>query len=99
MFLDYLIAIKDEKIFLIISTTLAKQFIPFIHDKPQLDSIYIFTDDRSIDELWTTEWPKVKTMSTKIELICNSLQTESSQCDGHLIPISIVYPNDYAIQD
>ncbi|CAF1212664.1 unnamed protein product [Adineta steineri] len=43
---------------------------------PNLVGIYIFCGNEAFHTEWTTNWPKIKLVSTKIESICNAMQKE-----------------------
>ncbi|CAF3434182.1 unnamed protein product [Rotaria socialis] len=88
--IDYLIQIKDEKIFIIVSGALAQTIVPHIQGISKLDSIYVFCANKSKHELWINEWSKVKGVFTQIELICHALKRDTQQCDRNLIPISVL---------
>jgi tetratricopeptide (TPR) repeat protein len=53
----------------------------------QLDSIYIFCDNKSNDTAWTKDWSKVKGVFTQIELLCDSLKRDTRQCENDLTSI------------
>jgi hypothetical protein len=57
---DFLSDIKDEKAFMIISGALGQQVISYIHDIPQLHSIYVFCGSRTKHEQWAKDWPKIQ---------------------------------------
>jgi hypothetical protein len=42
--------VKDEKIFLIVSSALGEQFVPIVQDAVQVDSIYIFCSNKEKHE-------------------------------------------------
>ncbi|CAF1246083.1 unnamed protein product [Adineta ricciae] len=90
----FLEQIKDEKIFMIISGDLVEHVVPALHDTPQLDSIFVFCGNQTLNEQWVSTWPKVKGVFTNIELICQSLKKAALRCDQNFIRISLVPPND-----
>lgn len=97
--IDFLTEIKDEKVFMIMSGTLARQLTSIIHNIPQLYLIYIFCGDRVNHQMWTSAWAKIKGIFTQIEHLCNLLEQDTKICDHVLIPISIISTNDYSTGD
>ncbi|CAF3283897.1 unnamed protein product [Rotaria sp. Silwood2] len=67
---------------------LGQCIIPEIQECPQLDSIYVFSDNQSIYEQCTKTIPKVKGAHTGIELIGEVLQINRERCDRAMISIS-----------
>lgn len=90
---------KDEQIFLIVSGTLGKTFVPLIHEYIRLDSIYIFCGTPSAHQDWTKPWKKIKLVTNQIEGICQSLVKDTAQCEYDLIPTSILSLNNSSDQD
>jgi tetratricopeptide (TPR) repeat protein len=88
--IDFLTEIKDMKVFLIVTGTLAQQIIPLIHDVPQLDTIYIFCRNKSQHEKWSKNWAKINGVYTEIAPICESLQQTVVQCNRDSIALSFL---------
>ena len=82
--------VHDEKVFLIVSGPLGQQVIPAIHDKPSLDTIYVFCSDKARHELWAKQWSKIKGVHTQIFTIFASLQQLVKQCNQDATPVSFV---------
>ncbi|CAF3302263.1 unnamed protein product [Rotaria sp. Silwood2] len=80
--------IKDEKILMIVSDSLAQQVVPEFQAIPQLDSIYVFCTNQLVHEQWTKKIPKVKGVYAEIELIYEALKMDRERCDRALISIS-----------
>ena len=91
---DFLRQINDEKIFMIVSGDLAERAVSVLHNASELDSIFVFCDNKALHEQWVKTWPKVKGVFTNIELICQSLKKAALRCDQNSIPISLVPPSD-----
>ncbi|CAF3767804.1 unnamed protein product [Rotaria sordida] len=85
-----LIEIKDVKIFLIVSNSLAQQIVPVAQQFIQVDSIYIFSNHKSINEQWSKAYIKIKGNFNQIEALCNVLKERVHQLNNDFIPISIV---------
>ncbi|CAF4802947.1 unnamed protein product [Rotaria sp. Silwood1] len=86
--IDFLSGIQNEKVFMIVAGVLGRQIIPDIEACPQLESIYVFCDNQSINEQWTKTVPKVKGVYTQIEPICEALRIDRENCDRAMISIS-----------
>ncbi|CAF0878139.1 unnamed protein product [Rotaria sordida] len=85
-----LIEIKDVKVFLIVSNSLAQQIVPVAQQFIQVDSIYIFSNHKSINEQWSEAYIKIKGIFNQIEALCNVLKERVHQLNNDFIPISIV---------
>ncbi|CAF1315399.1 unnamed protein product [Adineta steineri] len=91
--------IDDERAFVIISSAIGQHLVPEIHDLPQLDTIYIFCDNKSKHHEWTQNWTKIKDVYTNVKKICQELQLAVKQCDQDLIAVSFVTINEMASTD
>ncbi|CAF4717250.1 unnamed protein product [Rotaria sp. Silwood1] len=85
---DFLREIESEKAFMIVSGSLGQHIVPKIYTWPQLHSIYVFCNNRSVHEQWAKNILKIKGVHTNIESICKALQNDSARCDRALISIS-----------
>lgn len=88
--IDYITQIENEKAFFIISGALCQSVIPRIHHLDQLYSIHICCCQPSIYEEWTKDWPKVKSIVTELNSICDSVQQLARQCDEDSVTISAI---------
>jgi hypothetical protein len=79
--IDFLTDINTVKVFMIISGELSPHIIPLIHDITQLDSIYIFCENKPRYVQWAKEWPKIKGAFTDILPICQALKEAAQQCE------------------
>ncbi|CAF3425686.1 unnamed protein product [Rotaria sp. Silwood2] len=84
----FLSKIKEEKAFMIVSGSLGQQIIPDIQAWPQLDSVYVLCDNKSVHEQWVKKIPKIKDVYTQIEEICEALKVACEHCDRAMISIS-----------
>ncbi|CAF3517679.1 unnamed protein product [Rotaria sp. Silwood1] len=73
---------------MIVSGSLGRHLIPKIYALPQMDSIYVFCQNRSVHQQWATTISKVKGIYTQIEPISKSLQIDRERCDQAMISIS-----------
>ena len=56
----------------------------------QVDSIFIFCDNKKYHEQWAKEWSKIKDVFTEITPICEALKQASQQCEQNAISISFI---------
>ena len=96
---NFLREVTEEKVFVITSGSLGKDLISRIHSLPQVDTIYIFCDNRERHKPWTEQWSKVKDVYTQIEAIREALQQSVKQCNQESTPMSFVpfYVEDSAV--
>ena len=87
---QFLNQLNDEKVFLIVSGAVGQQVIPNIHEKVQLDTIYIFCSDKARHDPWAKQWPKIKGVHTELSTILSALQQLVKQCNQDAIPVSFV---------
>jgi hypothetical protein len=67
-----------------------------VHDKPQVNTIYIFCGNQAYHEKWTKEWPKVAGVYTHITQICEALKQATQDCDHNSISITFAKKTDGA---
>ena len=91
---DFLTDTNEAKVFMITSKTIGEQIVPLIHDVPQLDSIYILSDNESRDEEFIEKWFKVKDEFTQIISIYETLKKAIKECDQNSFSISFVSTED-----
>jgi len=87
---QFLETIDNEKVCMIISGSLGKLIVPCIHNMSQVDSIFLFCDDKKYHEQWVTEWFKIKGVFTEIAPICEALKQAAQQCEQNAMPISFI---------
>ena len=87
--LDFLEQLEKVKVFMIISGVLVQSTLPHIHERPELDSIYVFCGNKTRHEAWAKQWPKIKGVFTKIDMLCGVLRGDTEQCDRSSISISV----------
>lgn len=79
-----------EKIFVIASGYLGQYLIPDIHTLPQLDTVYIFCDNKTRHEQWAKNWKKIKGVYTEIASIYQDLEQAVKQSNLDSISMSFV---------
>ncbi|CAF4198702.1 unnamed protein product, partial [Adineta steineri] len=88
--INYLNNINDKKVFLIVSDGLGEELVPLVHDKPQLDAIYIYSQVKMQRLPWANKWSqKVKEILFTMEDIYQKIKADSGLV-GSLVPISII---------
>jgi tetratricopeptide (TPR) repeat protein len=88
--IQFLQSIGNEKAFVITSGSLGQHLVPNIHAMPQVDAIYIFCGNKSLQEEWAKKWDKVKGVHTDIKSICEGLQLAAKQCNEDSIAVSFM---------
>ena len=86
--------IKARKAFMIFSGALAQSTVPIVHDMAQINTIYIFSENKAQHEQWAQQWPKVKGVFTDVKSICEALKKGVQECDQNNIPMSFVAVDD-----
>ena len=88
--IDFLSDTDNENVFMIISGALCKNIVSLIHPITQLHTIFIICKDQKKYEQWAEEWPKIRSVSTNITLICEVLKQALQQCEQNAASISFV---------
>ena len=88
--------IKDRKIFMISSGALGQTTIPIVHELSQIDTIYIFCQDKARHEKWAQQWSKIKGVFSNIQPICEAMNKAAVECDQNAISMSFVSTSDDA---
>jgi hypothetical protein len=97
---DYILNMKNEKICLITSVELGKVILPFNHSFEQINSIYIFSSNKSEDQKWTNEYNKIQGTFFNIKSICDQLKSDTTRCEkSDYIGISFVSSSDISSRD
>jgi tetratricopeptide (TPR) repeat protein len=81
---------SNNKVCLVISGSRAQATVPRIHHMYQVDSIFIFHNNKKRRERWTKNWVKIKGVFTEIALICVALKQAAQQCEYNAIPMSFM---------
>jgi hypothetical protein len=89
---DFISNIKNEKIFLIISGSLAEIITPLLQNLDLIDSIYVYCSSKSKHEKWAKKEKNVKGIFTNIEPIYDALRRDIRQCEDDLLSFSILSP-------
>ncbi|CAF1017417.1 unnamed protein product [Didymodactylos carnosus] len=96
---DFITNIRDEKVFLVISSSFGEQIMPLIHDLPQLNSVYVFCADRCKHEQWCGQFGKIRSVFTDIQSVCDTLKQDTAVLSHNLITITMLPPtHDVAVK-
>ncbi|CAF1413226.1 unnamed protein product, partial [Adineta steineri] len=90
---EFIETVVDNKVCMIISGFLEQHIVPRVHNMSQVDSVFIFCDNKKRHEHWAKDWPKVKGVFTDITPIYEALKSAAHQCEQNAIPISFVGSN------
>jgi tetratricopeptide (TPR) repeat protein len=88
--INFLQQIKNEKVFLIIAGCFLKQIASIEERFTQLNSIYVFCDQKSNYNQTIKTYKKGKGVFTQMKPLCNELKKEIRQLNNDLVSISIV---------
>jgi tetratricopeptide (TPR) repeat protein len=92
--IDFLKDMHRENVFMIISDALCQHLVPFIHDVSHLQTIFVFSRNKTKLEQWAKDWLKVKGVFTEILPICEALKQAVQQCERNTIPMSFTTISD-----
>ncbi|CAF1447258.1 unnamed protein product [Adineta steineri] len=90
---------EDIKSFLIVKDNMFQQIMPLINDIHQLGGVYILNDIKTLDEEWTKQYQKIKSVHTNIDDLCQGLQVDVKQCNQDSIAVSFVSVDDMISTD
>ncbi|CAF3214882.1 unnamed protein product [Rotaria sp. Silwood2] len=62
-----------KRIFLIVSNTFGKHFIPLVHELPNIQQIYIYCGDQNKAETWTEHYSKISGIFTKKQALLHKI--------------------------
>lgn len=87
---DFIVDIEDANFFLILSDAIEETVMPLTHDAPQLDSVYVFSNNYSKYEQWMSKWKKIVDVFSNISSICDQLERKIRLREQELIPTNII---------
>ncbi|CAF1654680.1 unnamed protein product [Rotaria magnacalcarata] len=91
--IDFILETKNEKIFLVVSGSLGETLVPIIHDYEQIDSIYIYCENKNKHEKWANEIKKIKGVFQALEPMFDVFRRDIRQCEDDLVPFHILSSN------
>lgn len=80
--------------FLIVSGTIGQTLVPEIHNRPQLEAIYVFCTQLEWHKAWAKEWFKIKGVYNSILPICDALPLAVKQSNEAKLSISTIRADD-----
>lgn len=87
--MQYVCAIEQERIFLIVSGQVGKHVVPLLHHLVQLYSVYIFCLNDESHKIWITKYPKIRGVFVEEKLLYDHLYADVCLSSSQL-PISII---------
>lgn len=81
---------NEHKVCLITSGSLGRRIVPYVHGMSQVDSIFIFCNNKIYHKQWTEGLQKIKGIFTEIKSICEALNQAVRECERNAIPISFL---------
>ena len=97
---DYLTdIITTQKVFFIVSNAFGNEIIPFIHDAPQLETVYIYCGNRKVAEEWSSTYAKVRGIFIKEPpLLQQILDNVGTSNDDEAFSVSVLQPEQQSLQ-
>jgi tetratricopeptide (TPR) repeat protein len=86
----FMSAIKDEKIFMIVSGTIEENFVSSVHDAKQLESIYVLSPDKKTDQSWFNQYPEIHGVHINILSLCEQLNKDVKMADYFLLGFEVM---------
>jgi tetratricopeptide (TPR) repeat protein len=86
----FMSAIKDEKIFVIVSGLVEEKFVSNIHDSKQLESIYVFSPNEEKEQTWFSEYPEIGGVYTTMLSLCKQLGEDVKKLDHYLLGFEVM---------
>ncbi|CAF1032337.1 unnamed protein product [Adineta steineri] len=82
--------IKDEKLLVIISGNVVEQVTSEIDNHSQIDSVYIYCNQKEYHENWSTNSPKIKGFYSNLQSIHDALRRDVRRINNDSISIQIL---------
>ncbi|CAF1371163.1 unnamed protein product [Rotaria sp. Silwood1] len=84
---DYLLSIKEEEIFLIISGIDGDRLVDTIHHLPTINSIYIFCFEKQLHEQWVKNYKRICGVYDNKDELLKVLKEDIRRCLFKILPI------------
>jgi hypothetical protein len=91
--IEFLESIKNNKACMIISASLGEHMVPLVHNRSQVDSIFILCRNKNRLHNWIKNWSKIKGVFIEITPICEALKKVAQECEHNAIPMSFIATN------
>ncbi|CAF1133774.1 unnamed protein product [Didymodactylos carnosus] len=89
--IDYITNRRQEKVFVIVSSSVGEQIVLLIDQIDEIDSIYIYCpNEAECAALWAQSYRKVRGVFIDIDSICEQLNKNTRQCSNNLMPMSSI---------
>ncbi|CAF1371983.1 unnamed protein product [Adineta steineri] len=88
--MDFISDIKNEKFFLIISGSLGEKMISLLQNFSQINSIYIYCDNKAKHEKWANKEKKIQGVFTKTQAIYDVFRRDIRQCQDDLVSFNML---------
>ena len=88
--LQFIYNIDNQKACMIISGSLGEYIVPRIHNMSQVDSVFIFCENKKRHEQWTKQWSKIKGVFIDISPICKAIKQAANECEQNTTPVSFM---------
>ncbi len=88
--IDFITDINEEKALMVISGALNEIIVSIVQEISQVNSVYIFCENKACPEKWSKEWSKIKGVYTDIIPICEALKQVAQHCDHNSVSISFI---------
>ena len=90
---DYIAAIQDEKVFLIVSGSISESIIPYLHQMPQVQFVYIYCFDIEKHKQWAINYEIVRGIYTNMNDICEQLSKDVITSSHQFLSMNIISTN------
>ena len=87
---SFMSTIKDEKLLVVLSGAIEEKFVSSIHDSKQLESIYFFCPEKSIDITWIGKYSEIRGIYTTILSLCEQLSKDMKKIDHNLFGFEVM---------
>ncbi|CAF1599644.1 unnamed protein product, partial [Adineta ricciae] len=87
---EFILNSDQDKVYLIISSSLGRSLMPCIHDIPQLDCLFIFCENKLHHEQWTKDWIKIKGVFIDAVSVCKAIEDTFRRYEQNVMPMSFI---------
>ena len=87
---DFMTDVEDQKVFLVVSQTIAQHLITQVHAIPQLTLIYIISSRLAPTEEWMNSWSKIRGPYENIRLLQQDLISAIKQANHDCVSLSLI---------
>ncbi|CAF2082743.1 unnamed protein product [Rotaria magnacalcarata] len=91
--IDYIKAVKEEKVFLIVSGTYGEKVVPEIEHLPQIRVVYVFCQNAEKHQKWVSKHRIVQDIFTNKQRLYKKLTEDVRLSDASLLSVAILSPD------